>query len=62
MAVMAFSCISSLPDMNPDERILEEMIAEIKRKQHKNGTIDNLKTTALVIQVNFLIPQFTYFI
>lgn len=59
MAVMALQCIATHSDLNPDERILEDMISELKRKQHKNGTIDNLKTTALVVQV-ILFGSFVY--
>lgn len=53
MVVMALACIHSRSELNLDERVLDEMVSELKRKQHKNGTIDNLKTTALVAQVIF---------
>ena len=48
---MALSCIRFKSGVNLDETILDEMVAELKRKQHKNGTFDNLKTAALVVQV-----------
>lgn len=53
MVIMALSCIHSRSDLNLDERILDEMVSELKRKQHRYRIIDNLKTTALVIQVIF---------
>ncbi|KAG8172273.1 hypothetical protein JTE90_016220, partial [Oedothorax gibbosus] len=34
-----------------DERTLLDMARELKKRQFRNGTVDNIKTTALVIQV-----------
>lgn len=56
MVVMALSCIHSRPDLNLDKGILDEMVFKLKKKQHKNGTIENLKTTALVVQVKIFNP------
>ncbi|CAL1298596.1 unnamed protein product [Larinioides sclopetarius] len=54
VASMALSCISSRSEVSVDERILKEMLQELKRRQFRNGTVDNLRTTALVTQALFI--------
>ncbi|GIX80606.1 uncharacterized protein CEXT_549121 [Caerostris extrusa] len=50
MAAMALACLSSRPDVNVDERIVQDMAEDLKKRQFRNGTVDNLRTTALVLQ------------
>jgi len=51
MATLALACVSAQPGSTVDERMLLDMAQELKKRQFKNGTVDNLKTTALVVQV-----------
>ncbi|GBN20734.1 Low-density lipoprotein receptor-related protein 2 [Araneus ventricosus] len=50
LASMALSCISSRSSVSVDERSLRDMLQELKRRQFRNGTVDNFRTTALVTQ------------
>ena len=50
MIVMALECISRRTDINLTAT-LANMVPEIKRKQENDGKVENLKTTALVVQV-----------
>ncbi|GIY60884.1 uncharacterized protein CDAR_288501 [Caerostris darwini] len=50
MAAMALACLSSRPDVRVDERIVRDMAQDLKKRQFRNGTVDNLRTTALVLQ------------
>ncbi|GBM99960.1 hypothetical protein AVEN_31200-1, partial [Araneus ventricosus] len=50
LSSMALYCISSRSGVSVDERILMDMLQELKRRQFRNGTIDNFRTTALVTQ------------
>ncbi|KAF8778930.1 Cobalamin binding intrinsic factor like protein [Argiope bruennichi] len=54
LASMALACISSRNDVSVDERTLKDMLQELKRRQFRNGTVDNYKTTALVTQALFI--------
>ncbi|GBM70876.1 Putative vitellogenin receptor [Araneus ventricosus] len=54
LASMALSCISSRSSVSVDERILKDMLQELKRRQFRNGTVDNFRTTALVTQALFI--------
>ncbi|GBN43242.1 hypothetical protein AVEN_118158-1, partial [Araneus ventricosus] len=54
LSSMALSCISSRSDVSVDERTLEDMLQELKRRQFRNGTVDNFRTTALVTQALFI--------
>ncbi|CAL1301237.1 unnamed protein product [Larinioides sclopetarius] len=54
LSSMALFCISSRSSVSVDESNLDEMLQELKKHQLKNGTVDNLKTTALVTQVPFI--------
>ncbi|XP_054722672.1 uncharacterized protein CG3556-like, partial [Uloborus diversus] len=49
-AVMALSCAANQPKSTSDFQKIEELTMELKQKQLRNGTVDNLKTTALVMQ------------
>ncbi|KAG8173630.1 hypothetical protein JTE90_012043, partial [Oedothorax gibbosus] len=50
MATLALACASAQPGVTVDERTLLDMAQELKKRQFRNGTVDNIKTTALVIQ------------
>ncbi|GBN21920.1 hypothetical protein AVEN_42430-1 [Araneus ventricosus] len=50
LASMALSCISNSNGVSVDDRILKDMLQELKRRQFMNGTVDNFRTTALVTQ------------
>ncbi|GBN22679.1 Low-density lipoprotein receptor-related protein [Araneus ventricosus] len=54
LASMALSCISSRSSVSVDERTLRDMLQELKRRQFRNGTVDNFRTTALVTQALFI--------
>ncbi|GBN94863.1 hypothetical protein AVEN_74611-1 [Araneus ventricosus] len=54
LASMALSCISSHSGVSVDERTICDMLEELKRRQFKNGTVDNFRTTALVTQALFI--------
>ncbi|GBM70860.1 Low-density lipoprotein receptor-related protein 4, partial [Araneus ventricosus] len=54
LAIMALSCISSRSSVSVDERTLRDMLQELKRRQFRNGTVDNFRTTALVTQALFI--------
>ncbi|GBM50257.1 hypothetical protein AVEN_260200-1, partial [Araneus ventricosus] len=51
LSSMALSCISSRSGVSVDESTLMDMLQELKRRQFRNGTVDNFRTTALVTQV-----------
>ncbi|GBN25860.1 Low-density lipoprotein receptor-related protein 2 [Araneus ventricosus] len=51
LASMALSCISSRSGVSVDESTLTDMLQELKRRQFRNGTVDNFRTTALVTQL-----------
>ncbi|GFQ68569.1 gastric intrinsic factor, partial [Trichonephila clavata] len=50
LASLALACLSTKSNLVTDERILKDMLQELKKHQFRNGTVDNLKTTALVMQ------------
>ncbi|GFT22526.1 uncharacterized protein NPIL_431351, partial [Nephila pilipes] len=50
LSSLALACLSSRPNLVTDERILKDMLQELKRRQFRNGTVDNARTTALVVQ------------
>ncbi|GFR19128.1 low-density lipoprotein receptor-related protein 2 [Trichonephila clavata] len=50
LAILAIACLSSKPNLVTDEKILNAMQQELKSRQLKNGTVDNSRTTALVLQ------------
>ncbi|CAL1298595.1 unnamed protein product [Larinioides sclopetarius] len=54
LSSMALSCISSKNDVSVDERLVKDMLQELKRHQFRNGTIDNFRSTALVSQALFI--------
>ncbi|GBM79306.1 Low-density lipoprotein receptor-related protein 2 [Araneus ventricosus] len=54
LSIMALSCISSRSGVSVDEHTLENMLQELKRRQFRNGTVDNFRTTALVTQALFI--------
>lgn len=51
MATIALACIYNTSDVTIDERTLIDMEKDLKKRQFRNGTVENLKTTALVVQV-----------
>ncbi|GBN94089.1 hypothetical protein AVEN_220141-1 [Araneus ventricosus] len=54
LSSMALYCISSRSGVSVDERTLRDMLQELKRRQFRNGTVDNFRTTALVTQALFI--------
>ncbi|GBN27226.1 hypothetical protein AVEN_130568-1 [Araneus ventricosus] len=54
LSSMALSCISSRSGLSVDESTLRDMLQELKRRQFRNGTVDNFRTTALVTQALFV--------
>ncbi|GFX36189.1 gastric intrinsic factor [Trichonephila clavipes] len=50
LSSLALACMSTKSNLVTDERILKDMLQELKKHQFRNGTVDNLKTTALVVQ------------
>ncbi|GFT46136.1 gastric intrinsic factor [Trichonephila clavipes] len=50
LSSLALACLSTKCNLVKDERILKDMLQELKRHQFRNGTVDNWKTTALVAQ------------
>lgn len=55
MATIALACLYNSPDVVIDERTLIDMEKELKKRQFRNGTVENLKTTALVVQVKHIL-------
>ncbi|KAG8176908.1 hypothetical protein JTE90_012852 [Oedothorax gibbosus] len=51
MATIALACIYNTSDFAIDERSLIDMEKDLKKRQFRNGTVENIKTTALVVQV-----------
>ncbi|GFR27223.1 gastric intrinsic factor [Trichonephila clavata] len=58
LASFALACLSTKSNLLTDERILKDMLQELKRHQFRNGTVDNLKTTALVVQALLIHDSF----
>ncbi|GBN42949.1 hypothetical protein AVEN_13669-1 [Araneus ventricosus] len=54
LASMALSCIYSRSSVSVGDRSLKDMLQELKRRQFRNGTVDNFRTTALVTQALFI--------
>ncbi|GIY56692.1 low-density lipoprotein receptor-related protein 2 [Caerostris darwini] len=50
LATMALACLSSRQNVPVDEDVLEDMLGQLKRQQFSNGSLDNFRTTALVVQ------------
>lgn len=53
LAVMALACAASQPHCSFDLSKIKDYTIEIKKRQVMNGTVENLKTTALVMQALF---------
>ena len=51
VVVMALACANKQPGNEVDTETLQEMALELKQRQYRNGTVVNLPTTALVMQV-----------
>ncbi|XP_054707056.1 uncharacterized protein CG3556-like [Uloborus diversus] len=51
LSALAMVCLSRQPTLTVDQRNLRDMVSELKKRQHLNGTVENLKTTAVVLQV-----------
>ncbi|GFS66676.1 gastric intrinsic factor [Trichonephila inaurata madagascariensis] len=58
LSSLALACLSTKSNLVKDERILKDMLQELKRHQFRNGTVDNLKTTALVFQALLINDSF----
>ncbi|GFY66735.1 gastric intrinsic factor [Trichonephila inaurata madagascariensis] len=58
LSSLALACLSTKSNLLTDERILRDMLQELKRHQFRNGTVDNLKTTALVVQALLIHDSF----
>ncbi|GFS30252.1 gastric intrinsic factor [Trichonephila inaurata madagascariensis] len=58
LSSLALACLSTKFNLVKDERILKDMLQELKRHQFRNGTVDNLKTTALVLQALLIDDSF----
>ncbi|CAL1301245.1 unnamed protein product [Larinioides sclopetarius] len=54
LASMALACISSRSSVSVDKTTLMDMLQELKRRQLRNGTVDNFKTTAISTQALFI--------
>ena len=51
VVVMALACANKQPGNEVDTETLQEMALELKQRQYRNGTVVNLPTTALVMQI-----------
>ncbi|GFU23455.1 gastric intrinsic factor [Trichonephila clavipes] len=58
LSSLALACLSTKYNLVKDERILKHMLQELKSHQFRNGTIDNLKTTSLVVQALLITDSF----
>ncbi|PRD22546.1 UNVERIFIED_CONTAM: Gastric intrinsic factor [Trichonephila clavipes] len=58
LSSLALACLSTKSNLVTDERILKDMLQELKKHQFRNGTVDNLKTTALVVQALLIHDSF----
>lgn len=50
VVVMALSCASKQPGSGIHQDTLRELTMELKQRQYRNGSVENLQTTALVMQ------------
>ncbi|GFT51654.1 uncharacterized protein NPIL_656841, partial [Nephila pilipes] len=50
LAVLALACASKQPHKVLDMEKISELTMELKKMQFRNGTVENIKTTALVVQ------------
>lgn len=53
VAVLALACASKQPGSDIDQETLRELTTELKQHQYRNGSVENLQTTALVMQALF---------
>ncbi|GBN44017.1 hypothetical protein AVEN_38751-1 [Araneus ventricosus] len=53
LAVLALVCVAKQPHEVFDMDEIKELTMELKKRQYRNGTVENLKTTALVLQTLF---------
>ncbi|XP_054707058.1 uncharacterized protein CG3556-like [Uloborus diversus] len=58
LSAMALVCLSQQPTLNVEQRNLRDMVLELKKLQHLNGTVENLRTTAVVLQVLNAVKNF----
>ncbi|GFT86727.1 gastric intrinsic factor [Nephila pilipes] len=49
LANLALACLSSRPNLVTDERILKDMLLELKRRQFRNGTVANVSPRRAVL-------------
>lgn len=48
---MAIACAAGQSENGLDSEIIKGLTLELKQRQSRNGTVENLQTTALVLQV-----------
>ncbi|CAL1274603.1 unnamed protein product [Larinioides sclopetarius] len=53
LAILALTCAAKQPNVIFDMVEIQELTLELKKRQYRNGTVENLKTTALVLQALF---------
>ncbi|GBM64825.1 hypothetical protein AVEN_172041-1, partial [Araneus ventricosus] len=53
LAVLALVCTAKQPHDVFDMDEIKELTTELKKRQYRNGTVENLKTTTLVLQALF---------
>ncbi|GBN23543.1 hypothetical protein AVEN_248127-1, partial [Araneus ventricosus] len=53
LAGLALVCAAKQPHEVFDMDEINELTMELKKRQYRNGTVENLKTTALVLQALF---------
>ncbi|GFY72798.1 low-density lipoprotein receptor-related protein 2 [Trichonephila inaurata madagascariensis] len=58
LSSLALACLSSRPNLVTDEKILKDMLQVLKRRQFRNGTVDNARTTSLVLQALLIHDSF----
>ncbi|GFQ79330.1 gastric intrinsic factor [Trichonephila clavata] len=58
---LALACLSTKANLVTDERFLRDKLQELKKHQFRNGTVDNLKTTALVVQALLIYDSFNQY-
>lgn len=60
MVVLALSCIMKQQGNNVDQDMMKQFTDDLKVHQYKNGSVENVQTTALVLQVSYI--YYSYFI
>ncbi|GBM72269.1 hypothetical protein AVEN_46968-2 [Araneus ventricosus] len=58
LASMALYCITNRSGVEVDVRILRDYLQDLKKHRFPNGTVDNFRTTALVVQALFIYDSY----